>query len=350
MRRSGQPPFRALVSRQGFDMRRDERIGSGSTVRCGVRGRRALTGLVLGCTACLGCLPGDTRPPPGEALVLVRPSEALLLGMPSQATADGWAISYRRLLLGLGDAELGGERCTEYSEADYDRIFDMLQPEPQKVNVQYALGFCELDYELVNPSGESLLGAGVSPEDAAFMRTPGSDDYARQRGVSLYAEGQATLGNVTKRFAWSFRWQVEYDDCGSASRGTSFSGVELRQGEPTSIELLIAGEALFQTQPDPELALLRFAPLADADTLTGNDDGVVTLEELGAVKLADLPPELGYDSFTNVDPRELSPRIIEEPTLQDHVYVGAFPNVARFPGGNAACQTEVRAGSGRNGF
>ena len=282
--------------------------------------------------------------------MLVRPSEALLVGIPSQATADGWAITYRRFLLGLGDAELGGERCTEYSEADYDRIFDMQQPEPQKVNVQYALGFCELDYEVLNPSGESLLGAGVSPEDAVFMRTPGSDDYARQQGVSLYAEGQATLGKVTKSFAWAFRWQVAYDDCGAAGREMSFSGVELRQDEPTNIELLIAGEALFQTNPDPELARLRFGPLADADTLSGNDDGAVTLEELGQVKLADLPPELGYDSFAGVDPRELPPRILAEPTLQDHVYVGAFPNVARFPGGNGACQTHVRAGSGRNGF
>jgi len=335
-------------------MRAFDWIGS-SRVRCGVLGRgvfrgAARTGSVLWCAACLGCLPGDTRPPPGEALVLVRPSEALLSGIPSQATADGWAISFQRFLIGLGDAELGGERCTEYSEADYDRIFDMQQAEPQKVNVQYALGFCELGYELLHPSGESLLGAGVSPEDAVFMRTPGSDDYAQQQGVSLYAEGQATLGSITKSFAWAFRWQVEYDDCGAASREMSFSGVELRQNEPLNIELLIAGEALFQTTPDPELATLRFGPLADADTLTGNDDGAVTLDELGEVKVADLPPEFGYDSFPDVDPGELAPSILEEPTLQYHVYVGAFPNVARFPGGNAACQTEIRTGSGRNGF
>src|SRR5437868_4860776 len=85
-------------------------------------GRRALFGLLVLESLALGCLPGDTRPPPARVLVSAHPSDSLLTGIPAAATEDGWAIEYQRFLLGVGRVSLGGDLCTTYADADYTRI------------------------------------------------------------------------------------------------------------------------------------------------------------------------------------------------------------------------------------
>src|SRR6185369_10597678 len=106
----------------------------------------------------------------GQALVRVVPSAALTAGLSSSDTADGWAITFDRLLIGLGRVQLDGDACTTYSGAAYSRIFDMLAPGPQKVSEQFALGQCAFQFGVAAPSIDSLLGAGVDSADADAMR------------------------------------------------------------------------------------------------------------------------------------------------------------------------------------
>ena len=141
---------------------------------------------LAGVAALAACLPGDTRPPPGSALITVSPDAALSDGIASEATEDGWAISYQRFLIGLGRVELEGDACNTYSDANYSRIFDLQSGGGQKVSEQFALGACSFRFAVANPSSESLLGAGVSDADALFMRTPGTDAYTGAGGISIY--------------------------------------------------------------------------------------------------------------------------------------------------------------------
>src|SRR6185369_702636 len=51
-----------------------------------------------------GCLPGDIRPTPAVIHFTVEPSAAVTEGV---MTADGWRISFEKLLVGLGGAGVG---------------------------------------------------------------------------------------------------------------------------------------------------------------------------------------------------------------------------------------------------
>jgi hypothetical protein len=303
--------------------------------------QRASTWLVLGLSAG-GCLPADTRPLPGRALVSVHASDSLLDGITAGETEDGWAIEYQRVLLGLGRVNLGGDRCTTYSDADYTRLFDMLLPGAQKVSEQYALGACDFNFGVVPPSAESLLGRGVSEADAVFMRTPAGDAALPARGISIHVEGRATRGRASEHFAWSFRWRVAYRDCAATLDGERVSGLQLASGDEQEVEIQISGEALFRDDPDPELGKLRFAALAAADQESGNADGEVSLDELRRVKLANLPGAPGYQRLGTADPPDLPPFVGAEPTLEDYLYVSGFPGVARFRD-TGSCDTRVRA-------
>jgi hypothetical protein len=295
--------------------------------------------LVLGLA--FGCLPADTRPPPARALVSVHPSDSLLAGIPAAATEDGWAIEYQRFLLGLGRVQLEGDDCVTYSDADYTRIFDMLQPDTQKVSEQYALGSCDFSFGVVQPSEDSLLGQGVSEADSVFMRTPGMDASAPRRGISLYVEGQATRGNATEHFAWALRRRVAYDKCAATLDGERLQGLELASGDEQQVAIQISGEALFQDNPEPEQAQLRFAAFAAADLVSGNADGEVSLEELREIKLSDLLEAGGYRLRSSADDPEVPQFEGAEPTLEDYLYATAFPGVARFRD-NGSCDVHVR--------
>jgi hypothetical protein len=288
-------------------------------------------------------LPADTRPPAGSLLVTVSASASLLSGIPAAATEDGWSVSFDRFLLGLGRVSLEGEACTSYSEARYSRIFDMLLPEPQKVSEQFALGQCDFEFDVVTPSSEALLGEGVTGDDAVFMRTPGMDQYAGVSGISIYVQGRARRGGVEKTFAWPFRWELRYEQCELG--GQSASGVALSGGQAQVVDIQIGGEELFRDEPEPALAKFRFQPFADADGQPGDDDGEVTLDELGQFPLSGLSG--GYRLLVSAQ-NELSARAGSEPTLQDYLYLVGFPSVPRFLG-SGACRVELGGGDGRRG-
>lgn len=299
----------------------------------------ALKWRYLTCALALGCLPADTRPPPARAIVSVHPSDSLLAGI--AATEDGWAIEYRRFLLGLGRVSIGGDLCTQYSDANYTRIFDMLLPDTQKVSEQYALGSCDFGFGVVQPSDDSLLGQGVSDADAVFMRTPGMDASVPRRGISVYVEGQATRGNVSQHFAWAFRRRLVYEHCFATLDGERVSGLELSSGEEQQVAIQISGDALFQDDPDPELARLRFDAFARADLVSGNADGEVSLEELRQVEIADQPEDGRYRLRPSAEPSEVPQFAGVQPTLEDYLYASALPSVARFRD-NGSCDVRVR--------
>jgi hypothetical protein len=298
--------------------------------------------MLVGSGLFAACLPGDTRPPPGSALVTVSADDAISNGISSAATEDGWAIHYQRFLLGIGRVSLDGPDCSTYADADYTRVIDVQAGSAQKVSQQFALGQCSFRFSVAAPSSESLLGTGVSDGDVMFLRTPGADPYAGTGGISIYVEGRAVRGEETKTFAWPFRWRVDYEDCSAEIAGQELSGLEFVGGEEQSVDLLVTGEALFQDDPDPGRAKLRFDPFAQADSLSGNADGEITLEELGQVKISDVQPSAGYGRLDSLSMRRRTlVQLGNPPTLEDYVYAVSFPAVVRFRG-SGTCYLDLR--------
>jgi hypothetical protein len=273
---------------------------------------------MLAAAAHPACLPADTRPEPGSVLTTVSGSEATRNGV---TTADGWSLTIEKALLGIGPIQLGDD-CTkyaEYSEPGYDRVLDVTREGAQKLSIMYGLGRCDMDFQISPPSEDAVLGGGVGEADKAYMRTPGSDRYLVNEGVTLHLAGRATQGARSLRFAWDFRQSLFYTQCSATIDGVFEPGLDLRGGVPLSYDLLIEAEAFFRDDVARESAL-RFEPFARADSARGNGDGSVELEELAQVALSDLRASAPYG--TNGEPGV--------DTLADYLYRVLYRTFLRF--------------------
>ncbi len=289
-----------------------------------MRARRALPRILVGLTVvALGraCLPQTTLPEPGELHVTTTASDALTNGF---STNDGWSVSFSRALATIGRASLEGDElttyCGLYPDSRYNRIFDMKRAGAQKVALVYSLGHCDFSFALQRGSLNVVLGEGVTEADKIFMATPGSDAWAKNRGISLYLEGSATRESEMKTFRWSFRERVRYTSCKVGDADASVSGVSIASGSSSSLNIAVRGEAVFQNDVDDTQAELRFQPFADADDSYGNADGEVTLDELHEEPLdgfGTIPADAGVDAAS-----------VE--TFGDYVYKFLLPQVLRY--------------------
>ncbi len=273
---------------------------------------------VCACAALLAsCLPTDTRPPPATLHVTVSSDAALRDGFD---TADGWHIAYTRFLMVLGNVAVSGDNCSNYSAGGgtgYTRIFDLRIAGPQKVTVVYGLGMCDFGFRVGNPNADSVLSTGVTEADKTFMRTPGTDAWATNRGISVYVEGTAKKGRVSKRFAWPFRQSTSSSKC-TAGDGAA-PGVTLQGNAVKTLDILIAGATLFADSLDPAMASTRFEPFARADD-QNNADGEITFTELATIpqSMADVAlPDAGVDAGM-------------WSSLADDLYLGLLPRLSRF--------------------
>lgn len=247
-----------------------------------MRTTRALGVLTVALLFAGACLPVDTRPPPGLALVTVSSddsSEGLL-------TDDGWLVRYETFLLSVGNFGIAEGPCMPYAESHYIRILELTRSEPQKLAQVRALGSCPFIFEVRSPPADAVLGAGVTEEQKAFLRASGSDPWVRNAGTALHVAGTATKDAASVRFAWSFREFMVYADreCGELT---------FRSEETTTLDIHARTLSFFDDpSSSPEAPAALFEPYAIADA---NTDGVVTLEELDAVPLDGDPryPTLG---------------------------------------------------------
>ena len=299
------------------------------------------------------CLPQDTRPPPAKVTVTTSASEFTLSGIPAASTADGYEISIDRLLVNLGQAELGGgdqaTACNDYSNPDYTRLFDFTKLEaPQELGLAFASGHCPFGFAVRFPDPDAKLGVGVQEADRTLMRTPGSDRIAKDDGISVYIAGTGSRADATKHFAWSLRRRIRYGECGvPKDDGTLTTGIELATNGQGHVNIEIQAEALFRGRNLDALAHFEPYALADAD-----GDGEITLEELWTVPLATVeaagliePPAPARDSTnggpdpagrcTNDDGDEVAVK-----TLGDFLYCTLLKDIARYES-NGDCVTII---------
>jgi len=279
-------------------------------------------GLALTLLLPSGCLPDDTRPPPSRVLFTASPSPDTRAGALSTPTADGWRITFTRVLVSLGRVSLDGDDCSVYSEARYGRVLSLVgAPHEQKISESYALGSCDFGFAIGNAASDSLLGAGATVSDLDFLRTAGSDRYQTNRGTSLFVAGSAEKGERQLSFAWAFRGRARYRACQTTENDAAQGRLVLEEDGDVTANVTLRAEALFAEDVTSSSSALRFDAIASADAL-GNADGEVTLDELGLVPLRDL--QLGT-TYTNGEPGRG-----EWTTLEDFIYLGTAPGVAHY--------------------
>jgi hypothetical protein len=301
---------------------------------------RAFSLLVL--ALCGGCLPVDTRPPPAEVTVTTSSSQQTREGIAE--TVDGYSIEFERVLIDVGQPYVGDNRddggsCSEYSSANYTRLFDFVAvTAPEEVGLAYALGTCPFEFVVRFPNLDAKLGTGASDADREFMRTAADDAYSNDAGVSVYVIGSATRDAVTKHFAWPFRERIGYENCWvPAAEGAEQNALTLESGGHAQVNLEMQAEALFRDQFDPDIGMLRFQPFADADT---DGDGQITLDELDHLDLENYWPL--YQEYTRgsaqpntsvqFDCADSDGNPVQVKTLGDYAYCVLAPSIARYEG------------------
>jgi hypothetical protein len=195
--------------------------------------------------------------------------------------ADGWSVAYDRFLVNVAHFSVrssGGDTAGEMQGAV---LFDHTAPgaKPVVTFTDVPAGTWDrVGYEIPPVTEDTELGPGATAEDRSAMAAA---------GYSLYVEGAATKGDVTKTFAWGFAMGTRYESCESEQDGKLEVGLVVKAGGTTSVDLTIHGDHPFydrlQASPDPAVRTsLRFDALAAADA---DADGEVTLAELAAAPL-----------------------------------------------------------------
>lgn len=227
-----------------------------------------------------GCLPGDIRPEPGRVYVTAEASSATTEGF---STDDGWTIRFDKLLVGLGNVDLEGDACNDYSSGGYDRLYNFTLPGAQKLGDVYGLAGCEIQFRLRSPSSDSILQNGVTAADREFMRFVNVLEPLPMDGppprTAVYARGMATRNAEKKRFDWKFVARYTLTDCANVVDGKKNTFFQLKAGDDFRPVIQFHGEDLFREGIAADAAR-RFDLLAAADM---NADGDITLEELVSV-------------------------------------------------------------------
>lgn len=74
------------------------------------------------------------------------------------------------MLVSIGSADVEGDGCTEYADADYFRILDGRLRTPQKVGIISGLGTCSFELRARNPAGQRVGNARRIPYHGLFPR------------------------------------------------------------------------------------------------------------------------------------------------------------------------------------
>lgn len=222
----------------------------------------ALAGLAL--SAC--------TPPTGNLEIRVAGEEAAEEGFRAEELADGWDITFSKVLVSLGHVTLSQEATEEASwpELEGDFVVD-LHAGAQTLGTLEAVpaGRWDFGFEIHAPPADVTLGAGVADADVAAMR---------EAGFAYWIEGSATKDSRSVAFELGFPVSSVLSECTNGVDETD--GVVVQTGATAGAEITLHLEHFFYDKLGTHADVsLRFEALAEA---AGNDD-VLTTDELDAL-------------------------------------------------------------------
>jgi len=192
---------------------------------------------------------------------------------------DGWTVRFAKFLVVVGEITVETHDEVAARQKGPARVFDVHKPGPVVVETFKDLPAQEWDHVsyAIAPSADAVAG-NADAADVELMKT---------QGYSLLVEGTATKGSTSKHFEWGFKTNTLYEHCESPELG---AGVTVPKDGEETVQLTIHGDHLFFDDLQSPDAKMRFDAIAAADVLgIAGADGEVTLEELAAVDLTELP-------------------------------------------------------------
>lgn len=218
----------------------------------------AVLSLVLATTA---CLPDESRPPPGELLVVAEGSEATLSDGFTRPL-DGATYRFDVALLTLGTFLVDDdEHCARYAPSYYDWLIDFTEPGPHKVGLLHGLGDCRAGFVTYAPDEVTVFGAGADAGLADHM-VP----------ANLYVEGRAERDGESIAFRFRVYWPGELSPCLREPYAPQSIVTTLGSGQRRELSLVIRIEEI--------LASFTFDELLESDF---DGDGVVNEADVNII-------------------------------------------------------------------
>jgi len=184
------------------------------------------------------------------------------------------------------------DSSNEGSRYGFTHLVDLVTPGPYQIYSfdLAARAWPEFGYTIAPAATDYVLYETASDEQLERML---------DSGYSVYVSGSASRQGVIKTFAWGFTNSTRYDECVSEIDGKETPGIVVANGADEIVQVTIHGDHFFYDDLASQSAVPRFDAMAAAD---GDDDGEVTLDELSAVKLVDIPQgTYGTGSASHVD-------------------------------------------------
>jgi hypothetical protein len=204
--------------------------------------------------------------------------------IPEAEFEDGWSVRYSKFLVVIGNVKIADDEGTVGAEMKGSKLVNHVTPGVKPIisfpNLE-AKAWTKVSYEILPADGSTELGEGATAADLDMMKAG---------GYAVYVEGTATKGATSKSYKWGFTVPTAYNDCKGDKDGKETFGVLVTNGGTDEVELTIHGDHLYYDDLQAANAKLRFNAIASADA---DMDGVITLEELAAVKLVDIDPADG---------------------------------------------------------
>ncbi|MBK8252036.1 MAG: hypothetical protein IPK82_05145 [Polyangiaceae bacterium] len=199
--------------------------------------------------------------------------------IPATAFEDGWQVKFTTFLVNIGNIQVadadGNTGASMNGTVVVNHVFQGEKPVFSVQEIE-AKPWTDVSFEVPVATPEAKLGDGVIEWDR---------DFLVEKNASLYVTGEATKGEVTKKFAWTFSKGTRYTECSGDRDGKVTQGALITNGGTDAIELTIHGDHLFYDDLQSPNALLRFNPIAAADA---DNDGQITLDELANVPLVEI--------------------------------------------------------------
>lgn len=203
--------------------------------------------LVVGC--------GATEEDAGTAFFEASAGTSVESDNPPLVTPDGWTLHFDRFAVGFHDLALRNGEGPPIATLLGSRLLDLKVPGSKRIITFDNLPagtYDRVGWRIAPVNVETEIGAGATPADKALMTGK----------WSLYFEGTATNGAVTKYLRWGLDTDTTFACAGATVSNDAATGLALRI--------------------DPARLFGDFAPLAAADA---DSDQIITLEELGAAQL-----------------------------------------------------------------
>lgn len=245
---------------------------------------------ILAATAALALLAAcssDDTDGKGTATFTSWGEEYIERQIPSSVFEDGWSVHFNKFLVVVGGIKVADDKGATAAQMAGYKLVDHTQ-----VGVKPIVSFADLPARAWNRVSYTIAPAGSATELQGA--TEADKKIMVDGGFSVYVGGVATKGAASKKFAWGFTSSTTFERCRGEIGGKDTEGTVITNGGTDTIELTIHGDHLFYDDLQSPDAKVRFTALADADDRsTGNKDGIVTLEELAASPLDEIPAANG---------------------------------------------------------